>query len=90
MTKPFKSPKADSSPWLGFVWLLMGPVPLFLVLAWQAHRPEVARQTPISDKPAVLMVAAPSMVAPAKPETAIRPQKAAANPPRSPVQVPVK
>jgi hypothetical protein len=41
------------------IWLLIGPVPLFLVLAYQAHRQPAKKQSTPNSRPSVLMVTAP-------------------------------
>jgi hypothetical protein len=59
------------------IWLLMGPVPLFLVLAWQAHRPQIEGRNAEGSRPSVLMIAAPEK--PAVPDQ-IKKDPAAKNP----------
>jgi len=65
--------KISPDPWLNLVWLLAGPVPLFLVMAWQAHQLRVHQPTPNRGKPAVLLLAAPAPIPPTRQETSVKP-----------------
>lgn len=57
--KPRESKHRGKNPWTGLLWLILGPTPLFLVLAYQADRTPVRTPEPETGTPLLMTVAAP-------------------------------
>jgi hypothetical protein len=67
--KSIKAAKMRSNPWPMLIWLLIGPVPLFLVLAYQSHQLQAKKTATPGSSPSVLMVSTPvKPVDPSQPE----------------------
>ncbi|MBZ5496668.1 MAG: hypothetical protein LAP85_09715 [Acidobacteriia bacterium] len=63
--KPKNPDSARSNPWPMLVWLLLGPMPLFLVLAFQAHRaPAHGKAEAMTSRPMVFAIPATPRLAP--------------------------
>jgi hypothetical protein len=64
--KPRNPACAESSHWTALVWLLIGPLPLILVLAYQAGKAPAGLETPKGNPAPSMMV--PSPAKPAVPD----------------------